>query len=95
MNEEKMPSWYSARTDGSSLTGMAEAPRDVPIRDGSIRLGQFLKLADLIGSGSDAKAVIAAGDVVVNDEVEARRGRHLYPGDTVTIGELVARVSQG
>ena len=29
-------------------------PMDVPIRDESIRLGQFLKLANLIESGSEA-----------------------------------------
>jgi ribosome-associated protein len=68
--------------------------RDVPIRDESIRLGQFLKLADLIDTGSDAKAVIAAGDVTVNDDVEVRRGRQLHPGDAVTIGERTARVSR-
>ena len=28
---------------------------DVPIRDGSIRLGQFLKLANLVESGAEAK----------------------------------------
>ena len=28
---------------------------DVPIRDESIRLGQFLKLADLIDNGAEAK----------------------------------------
>ncbi len=36
-------------------------PVDVPIRDESIRLGQFLKLANLVESGADAKPVIAAG----------------------------------
>lgn len=73
---------------------MAELPRDVPIRDESIRLGQFLKLADLIDTGSDAKSVIAAGEVTVNDDVEVRRGRQLHPGDSVTIGERTARVSR-
>ena len=72
---------------------MVEAVRDVPIRDDSIRLGQFLKLADLIDSGSDAKAVIAAGEVSVNGDVELRRGRQLHPGDTVTIDGRAARVS--
>ena len=50
---------------------------DVPIRDNTIRLGQFLKLANLIDSGSDAKSVIADGLVTVNGEVELRRGRQL------------------
>ncbi len=69
-------------------------PVDVPIRDDSIRLGQFLKLASLIDSGADAKAVIAEGLVSVNGEVEIRRGRQLRPGDTVTLGDGSARVTQ-
>lgn len=68
---------------------------DVPIGDGSIRLGQFLKLASLLDSGSDAKAAIADGLVTVNGEVEVRRGRQLHPGDTVTINGATARVTQG
>jgi len=72
---------------------MAQQVRDVPIRDGSIRLGQFLKLADMIDTGSDAKELIADGQVSVNDEVELRRGRQLQRGDTVTIGGQSTRVS--
>ncbi len=68
---------------------------DVPIRDESIRLGQFLKLSSLIDSGSDAKAVIADGRVSVNGEVELRRGRQLRPGDTVTVDDASARVARG
>jgi len=66
---------------------------DVPIRDESIRLGQFLKLAGLIDSGADAKSVIADGLVTVNDEVELRRGRQLRRGDTVSVGGQRARVA--
>lgn len=72
---------------------MPQQVRDVPIRDDSIRLGQFLKLADLIDTGSDAKSVIADGLVTVNDEVELRRGRQLHRGDLVAIGDEIARVS--
>lgn len=68
-------------------------PDVVPIRDESIRLGQFLKLASLIDSGADAKAVIADGLVRVNDEVEIRRGRQLRPGDTVSFAGRTARVA--
>jgi ribosome-associated protein len=49
------------------------------------RLGQFLKFADAVESGGDAKVRIADGDVSVNGEVEFRRGRQLQPGDIVTI----------
>jgi ribosome-associated protein len=66
---------------------------EVPIRDETIRLGQFLKLAGLIDSGADAKAVIADGLVIVNDTVERRRGRQLRSGDTVEFDGRRARVS--
>ena len=68
---------------------------DVPIRDETIRLGQFLKLANLIESGSEAKPLLADGVVTVNGEVETRRGRQLVPGDVVTLGPPSARVATG
>ncbi|EOM74291.1 hypothetical protein Rrhod_4435 [Rhodococcus rhodnii LMG 5362] len=61
-------------------------PTDVPIRDDVIRLGQFLKLANLIESGAEAKEVIADGLVKVDGETETRRGRQLRPGDIVELG---------
>lgn len=70
-------------------------PVDVPIRDESIRLGQFLKLANLVESGAQAKPLVADGAVRVNDEVETRRGRQLTPGDVVQVGGASARVSTG
>lgn len=65
---------------------MATEPRTVQIRDASIRLGQLLKLADLVDDGGEAKAVLSQGFVLVNGEVETRRGRQLVPGDAVTLG---------
>lgn len=70
-------------------------PVDVPIRDEKIRLGQFLKLANLVESGSDAKPVLADGQVSVNGEVEMRRGRQLVAGDVVTLAGQSARVASG
>ena len=64
---------------------MSAGPRVVPIRDESIRLGQFLKLADLIDNGSEARPMLAEGLVSVNGEVETRRGRQLAKGDVVTV----------
>lgn len=59
---------------------------NITIRDGEefIRLGQALKKAGIAGSGSDAKTLILNGEVLVNGEIEERRGRKLYPGDTVS-----------
>jgi ribosome-associated protein len=67
-------------------------PDDVPIREDMIRLGQFLKLAGLVEHGGQAKEVIAAGEVIVNDDVETRRGRQLHVGDVVRLGGQAARV---
>ena len=72
---------------------MTGAPEDVPIRDESIRLGQFLKLANLVDSGSDAKPLLMNGAVEVNGEVETRRGRQLRVGDVVVVGGVGARVA--
>jgi ribosome-associated protein len=66
--------------------------RDVPIRDETIRLGQFLKLADLIDNGAEAKPLMIAGLVAVNGATETRRGRQLTKGDVVTLGEVSVRV---
>ncbi|ORM34933.1 RNA-binding S4 domain-containing protein [Williamsia sp. 1135] len=67
----------------------------IPIRDNTIRLGQFLKLANLIESGSEAKEVIADGLVSVNGDTETRRGRQLVIGDVVEIGGTEAVVGSG
>ena len=67
--------------------------RDVAIGSDMIRLGQFLKLADLIDTGGEAKILIASGDVTVNGEVDTRRGRQLRPGDVVVVQGRSARVA--
>lgn len=66
--------------------------RDIAVRGEVIRLGQLLKLAGVIGSGSDVKALLAAEPVWVNGERETRRGRQLRSGDTVRVGEHALRV---
>jgi ribosome-associated protein len=66
--------------------------REVPIRDDMIRLGQFLKLADLVDAGADAKPLLGDGHVFVNGELETRRGRQLVKGDVVSLGEDAVRV---
>ncbi|MBQ8412349.1 MAG: RNA-binding S4 domain-containing protein [Lachnospiraceae bacterium] len=55
------------------------------IRDGEdfIKLGQALKATGLADSGIDAKEFIQQGLVLVNGEVDVRRGRKLYDGDEV------------
>jgi ribosome-associated protein len=50
-----------------------------------IKLDQFLKLADIVQSGGEAKHLIRSGAVQVNDAEETRRGRKLRHGDVVTV----------
>lgn len=57
---------------------------ELKLRDEFIKLGQALKAADLVGDGVEAKFAIQDGEVIVNGEVDTRRGRKLYDGDVVT-----------
>ena len=59
----------------------------IEIDSAYIKLDSFLKLANLVMSGGEAKQVIQDGLVTVNGQVEERRGRKLYPGDTVALAD--------
>ncbi len=52
-----------------------------------LKLDQFLKWAGAVESGGQAKMVILAGQVLVNGEVENRRGRKLRKGDSVAFNQ--------
>lgn len=67
--------------------------RTVEIADGMIRLGQFLKLADLAEDGAQAKELIDAERVSVNGAIETRRGAQLHDGDVVEVGEEQVRLA--
>ncbi len=65
----------------------------VEITDETIRLGQFLKLANLAESGAEARELIVSGDVRVDGEVDTRRGAQLSKGMLVEVqlpGETLA-----
>ncbi|MCX8456372.1 RNA-binding S4 domain-containing protein [Paenarthrobacter ureafaciens] len=66
---------------------------EIPIRDDMIRLGQLLKLANLVEDGVEATDLIKNGLVKVNDDIEERRGRQLHPGDTVTVNGQTVRIA--
>jgi ribosome-associated protein len=51
-----------------------------------IKLDSYLKGVNVVGSGGEAKIIIADGQVMVNGKIETRRGRKLYPGDRVELG---------
>ena len=54
------------------------------LRDEFIKIGQALKAVGFVESGVEAKEVIQEGLVLVNGEVDTRRGRKLYEGDVVS-----------
>ncbi|MBT2520557.1 RNA-binding S4 domain-containing protein [Arthrobacter sp. ISL-28] len=65
---------------------------DIPIRDDMIRLGQLLKLANMVEDGVEATELIKNGLVKVNGEIDDRRGRQLHHGDTVTVNNHTVRI---
>ena len=49
-----------------------------------IKLQDLMKLADLVGSGGEAKVLILDGQVSVGGKICLQRGRKLRPGDVMT-----------
>ncbi len=67
--------------------------RQIQIREQAIRLGQLLKLAGVVSSGSEVKALLASVPLTVNGELETRRGRQLHDGDVVRVQDEELAVS--
>jgi ribosome-associated protein len=86
--------WHARLASGSRpcVARLHAMPREIAIRGATIRLGQLLKLAGLIDTGSAVKELLATETVTVNSERETRRGRQLHPGDCVRVGERELRV---
>ena len=66
---------------------MADQVNPFAVSNLPIRLGQFLKLANLVQDGFEAKIHIQHGEVSVNGETVTERGRQLKEGDIVSIFE--------
>mgnify|MGYP002516999643 FL=1 len=61
-----------------------EASRPLEITTEYIKLQDAMKLANLVGSGGEAKVLIQEGQVTVNGEICTMRGKKLRPGDSFT-----------
>ena len=66
---------------------------DIEIITPFIKLDSLLKFANVLESGGMAKKYIIDGVVCVNGEIEIRRGKKIYPGDTVTIDEMDIQIT--
>jgi len=64
---------------------MSAPQKSIKVTQLPIRLGQFLKLADLVQDGFEAKMRIRNGEVMVNNLAETRRGKQLRHLDEITI----------
>ena len=69
--------------------------QNLKIKDEFIKLGQALKLADLVDSGVEAKLVIQDGQVLVNGETEYQRGKKLHDGDIIEFDGSQVRIVAG
>ena len=58
-----------------------------------IKLDAALKFANLVGSGGEAKNLIADGYVLVNGEVCTMRGKKLRPGDTLELAGVKIEIA--
>lgn len=59
--------------------------KPIKITTDYITLQQLLKMEDFISSGGQAKYFLASNEIYVNNEIEQRRGRKLYPNDIIEI----------
>ena len=59
--------------------------KKIYIKDEYVTLGHFLKIADIISTGGEAKIFLSSNTILINNENDKRRGRKLYKGDNLEI----------
>ena len=64
---------------------MIKKKTEIIIKTEYITLGQFLKLADIIESGGEAKMFLAENEVQIDGVIDQRRGRKLRGGEVIEI----------
>lgn len=81
--QEQMRSSPKLQTSNNSNDDNGTIPQ-TPLCD----LQTFLRLCNLVQSGGEAKNVIQNSQCLLNNVVETRRSKKLFPGDTVTFGDV-------
>ena len=66
--------------------------REVIVTKEPVELYKILKFEGMVGSGGEAKAVIAEGQVRVNGLVEIQKRKKIVSGDTIEFGTEKIRV---
>ena len=67
---------------------------DVKINSEYITLGQLIKFVGIISNGAEAKGYLLSNKVLINGELDNRRGRKIYPGDVVAIKNTQYKVTK-
>jgi ribosome-associated protein len=62
--------------------------KNISINTEFIKLDQFMKWADVVPTGTEAKIIISEGLVKVNGEVENRRGKKLRKDDIIEVNGI-------
>lgn len=65
---------------------------EITISTDFVTLGQLLKIADLIGSGGEAKSFLASHEILVDEVSDNRRGRKLRDEMVVEIDQVGYRI---
>ncbi len=58
---------------------------EIKINTEFIKISQAVKLANVVSSGAEAKAVISDGLVKLNGETVSQRGKKVYKGDVIEV----------
>lgn len=66
--------------------------QEIKIETEFIKLDAFMKWSSIVGSGAEAKMLIQDELVLVNGEVETRRGRKLIKGDIIEFDDLKYKI---
>ena len=66
--------------------------RVITVNTVPVELYKILKFAGLVGSGAEAKAVVAEGQVKVNGDVETRKRKKILAGDLIEFGTETLRI---
>lgn len=65
---------------------------EIKLREEYIKLGQAIKAAGLVGSGSEGKIQIQDNKVKVNGQIETQRGKKLHEGDIIEYGDQQIKI---
>lgn len=66
--------------------------KNVEVEKEPVELYKILKLENMVGSGGEAKFVIAQGLVLVNNAKETRKRKKIFSGDIVEYNNEQVRV---